>query len=279
MEEIMNALRNIQKEMDEQKTTIRKSAEDVTDKVTHNVNKILSEKFAIWEEKYENLNEKVEKQEKRLHLLEKQARQRNIVFFGIEEKELSYINLESNVISFIEEFLNIKLDYRDIQETKRIGRKGDRPRPIIVTFSTLGLKINIFKQKSALNDTQYYVKEDYPQHVLEKRKELQEQVRMEREKGNIAIIKYDKLIIVNKKMDTTNNNKRTLPHSPENMAQQQEDENIQANKKNKILHSHPAARRSSSISEGMPKPGIQSFLVNQNTIKTTNKQKNNSKSN
>lgn len=86
MEEIMSALRHIQKELDEQKLTIQKSAEKVTDQVTLNINNILEEKFRTLEEKCDNLQIKVENQEKRLYFLEKQARQRNIIFFGIEEQ-------------------------------------------------------------------------------------------------------------------------------------------------------------------------------------------------
>ncbi|KAA5655358.1 hypothetical protein F3G64_35045, partial [Pseudomonas aeruginosa] len=57
------------------------------------------------------------------------------------------------------------------------------------------MKIKIFKQKRALQDTGYYMKEDYPKQVLEKRKQLQEQLKIEREKGNMAFLKYDKLVI------------------------------------------------------------------------------------
>ena len=44
------------------------------------------------------------------------------------------------------------------------------------------------------------MKEDYPHYVLEKRKELQEQVKLEAKKGNRAIIKCDKLIILKKQL-------------------------------------------------------------------------------
>ncbi|CAB3231800.1 unnamed protein product [Arctia plantaginis] len=100
MEDIMNALRHIQKELNEQKVAIQKSGEKVTEQVTQNINNIMEEKFRTLEEKYNNLQIKVENQEKRLYFLEKQARQRNIVFFGIEEKEISYSNLENKLVVF-----------------------------------------------------------------------------------------------------------------------------------------------------------------------------------
>ncbi|GBP20161.1 hypothetical protein EVAR_5591_1 [Eumeta japonica] len=215
MEEVMNILRKIQSELDEQKLTIVKSAENVTQQVTHNINLKLEEKFKIIEEKYDNLKEKLENQEKRLHFLEKQLRQRNIVIFGLAETETSYENSEENIIHFINRHFTLGLDRRDIQETRRIGKKGEKPRPIAVTFTTLGTKIKIFKQRKLLKNTEYYINEDFPQHILEKRKELLEQMKLEREKGNYANIRYDKLIIRHNNADASGKKKRTLPTSPQ----------------------------------------------------------------
>lgn len=257
----MKALQNIQKELNLQKIEIQKSGEKVTEQVTLNINKKIEEKFTILEEKHQTLKGKVEQQEKRIQYMEKQARQRNIIFFGIEEGETSYHNLENNILQFISEKLSLKFDCRDIQEIKRVGKKSDKPRPIIVTFSTLGLKINVLKQKRLLKDTQYYLNVDYPKYILEKRKELQEEANREREKGNKVSIKYDKLVI------SKSNNKRTMMTSPES------DPRIQAlagnsttrpMKKNKIKQSNPPIPRSNSVPETVLKPSILSYLVNNN---------------
>ncbi|KAL4718087.1 hypothetical protein ACJJTC_003946 [Scirpophaga incertulas] len=64
MEEIMKALSNIQKELEEQKLTIQKSGEQVTAKVTQNIDSIIDEKFRILEEKYDNLQENKAKKNK-----------------------------------------------------------------------------------------------------------------------------------------------------------------------------------------------------------------------
>lgn len=55
----------IESELDEQKSTILKNGEKVTEQVTQNINGLLEEKFAILEGKYENLKEKLENQERR----------------------------------------------------------------------------------------------------------------------------------------------------------------------------------------------------------------------
>lgn len=260
----MAALKNIQKDLEEQKIEIRKSGENVAELVTLNVNKIMEEKKIIWEENHEKLKEKVENQDKRIYFLEKQVRQRNIVFFGIKEYETSYTNLQDNITHFINERFSMNLDHRDIQEVKRIGKKGDRPRPLIVTFTTLGLKINILKKKGALKDTEYYLKEDYPQQVLEKRRELQGQIKEEQEKGNKVKIKYDKLVIIKPQ-----NNKRSLPISPETNSQSQGETSTQTNKKNKSLNTHSTKQRSNSISDGVLKPSMLNFLVTKNTNNKT----------
>lgn len=265
MEEVMNMLRKIQSELNEQKLTIVQSAESVTQQVTHNINFKLEEKFNLMEEKYNNLEEKLENQEKRLYFLEKQSRQRNIVIFGLAETETSYENPEENIINFIKQYFSIGLESRDIQETRRIGKKGEKPRPITVTFTTLGTKIKIFKQKKLLKNTDYYIKEDFPQHILEKRKELLEQLKIEREKGNYATIRYDKLIIRHNIADAPGNKKRILPTSPDYNDPTGTKQGTQVNKKNKT---QTGLQRSSSLSEGVLKPGILNFLTNKNPGKS-----------
>ncbi|XP_059045531.1 uncharacterized protein LOC131841264 [Achroia grisella] len=248
MEGIMNALKEIQNELEEQKITIRESGKKVTEQVTQNINNILEEKFFALEENQKKLKELVDNQEKRI---EKQARQRNIVFFGIEETETSYENLERNIIQWIEQYFSIKLTYSDIQEIKRLGNKRERPRPVVVTFLNLGIKIKIYKQKRALKDTIYYMKEYYPKYVLEKRKELQEQLQLEREKGNIVFLKYDKIVI------SKQTSKRKFNISPKNsnknITMQEKEDNIQINKKKKSQQSGSSPKRLNSTSERQSK--------------------------
>ncbi|GBP38171.1 hypothetical protein EVAR_80457_1 [Eumeta japonica] len=252
------------------KKTIQDSGKNVTEQVTQNINKILEEKFFALEEKHEKLKETVHNQDKRIYFLEKQTRQKNVVFFGIEELESSYDTLEKNMLEWIEQHFSVELSYSDLQEVKRLGKKGDRPRPVVVTFLTLGIKIKIFKQKRGLRDTNYYMKEDCPKHVLEKRNQLQEQLKAEREKGNTAFLKYDKLVVHKQ------TSKRKFSPSPikpkENMPKER---NTQTNKKNKSQQQNPSARRSNSISEGVIKPSMLNFLTNKNTEINQETSKNN----
>lgn len=267
MEEILNELRKIRKDLDEQRNTIEKSSEKITAQVTQNVNNILEEKFKLLDENYKNLEAKFENQEKRLYFLEKEARKNNIVFFGIKETETSYSQLENNMINFIGKHFSQEIDHKDLQEVKRIGIKGEKPRPITVKFTTLGTKVQIIKKKKLLQNTDYYINEDFPQHILEKRKELQKQIKKEREKGNYATIRYDKLIIRPNNAQTVGNKKRILPTSPDVIDSTGTKQGIQVNKKNKT---QTKLHRSSSISEGVLKPGILSFITNKNPESSPN---------
>lgn len=269
----MFALKNIQKELDSQKNMILQNGERVTEQVTQNINCILEEKFKILDHKYENLKEKLEDQEKRLYFIEKQMRKNNAVFFGLPETEFSYLNLERIIITFIKERLSLDLDHRDIQEVRRIGKKGDKPRPIVVTFSTLGIKINVFKRSSSLKNSEYYIKEDYPPNILEKRKVLQEQARIEKEKGNSVIIRYDKLIIRDKK-ETTAKNKRMLSTSPETNPTGRGEIRTHTTKKNKTQNTQLKYKNSSNPSEEVTKPGILNFLTTKNVNSPAGKKDN-----
>ncbi|GBP17409.1 hypothetical protein EVAR_8769_1 [Eumeta japonica] len=246
MEEVMAALRKIQNDLDEQKTTITKNADEITEKVTRNINKILDQKLKTLEKNQEKLDKKIENQEQRLNQLERQARQRNVVFFGIEENERSYSHLENNLIDFLEKYFSLNINCHDLEAARRIGKKTDKPRPIAVTFAT-----------------------------LEKRKMLQEQVKIEQEKGNKAIIKYDKLVVLKHNKtdaDHTDNRKRYLSISPqhEKIAKKNTSSTSTqaAKKKNKTVQSHTTLQRSSSISEGVIKPGMLNFLVNKKDLQS-----------
>lgn len=264
MDEVLKALEAIKNDLENQRQEIREMGNNVTEKVTQNICRMFEGKFLALEKNHENLKEIVENQEKRIHAIERQARKNNLVFFGIEENEKSYDNLERNFIKWMEHYLSIKINYNDIQEIKRIGKKSEKLRPIVVTFTTLGTKIKILKHKRALKETHYYIKEDYPKYVLEKRRELQEQLQQEREKGNTAKIMYDKLII------SKNNSKRKLPVSPENATDTNVEKNTQINKKNKTQQLAASVRRSSSFSEGIIKQGILNYVVKNTKNKNEN---------
>ncbi|XP_034831579.1 mRNA export factor GLE1-like [Maniola hyperantus] len=212
MEEILKILKNIQEDINETKESVRKSE-------TNLINKI-NEKFHEVQNKLQNLQVTVSSQEQRLDYLEKQTRERNVVIFGVEEKEQNYEDLHNKILLLFHHIMKIDCTSLEIQSSRRLGKKGEKARPIIVTLSTLKRKIEILRKKKTLEKVNYYIKEDYPPKILEIRKELQEKAKEQREKGKKVLIKYDKMIILSQiepKENTNRGNKRNFPEtSPEN---------------------------------------------------------------
>lgn len=167
-------------------------------------------------QKNELLEKKLEEHSKKISNLERQFRRRNLVLFGVEECEKSYHELEEMTLKIINKYLKVSCDINNIEAVRRLGKKTEKVRPVVITFNTLGFKLKIQKNKHYLQNTSYYIKEDYPIEVLNKRKELQPQMQREREAGNTAFIKYDRLIILKKNQSPLNQpNKRNLSESPE----------------------------------------------------------------
>lgn len=178
---------------------------------------LIDEKLGNFSAQLNELKISHEKQEERLDYIEREIRVRNIVFFGVPDQEKAYVELENVILKTINEDLQVECHSSEIQHAKRIGQKGERPRPIIVGLTTYGKKVQIMKNKNKLAETSMYIKEDYPPKVLQERKTLQEQLKLEIEGGKKAFIKYNKLIVVQetsedpKKSDTYRNKKRALP--------------------------------------------------------------------
>jgi hypothetical protein len=134
------------------------------------------------------------------------------------ETEKSYFELQENIISIIRTQLKVEIQEFEIQSLRRMGRKGDRPRPISIAFTTLGKKIKVLQNKNNLTNTNMYIKEEFPVNILKIRESLKQQQQKEIENGNTAFIKYDKLIVKKNNKDG-HSNKRHLSLSPPQISQ------------------------------------------------------------
>lgn len=232
----------IQEELVEQKVEFQHMERNITTNINNNINN----KFERMEIKYAELEKTVEKQEERLDMIEKQLRKKNLVFFGVEETEKNYEALELNLVKIINDKMKVPCSPSEVESVRRIGKRGDKPRPIVLTLTTTGKKLQILKRKKTLDDSTYYIKEDFPAKILNIRKELQEELNKKREEGTNAVLRYDKIIILERKTPTQakrqNNNKRNLSESPEKVdsmqvyeerKKEEEGNNNQPKKKNK----------------------------------------------
>lgn len=216
MDEIKEMLKMMQEEMRQQKVDMLAMKEDIKNTINNNIN----EKFKNLETKNEQLEQRLDSQKLVIDNFEKSLRRKNLLFFGVEEREKSYQELEKKVLDIINNIMNIKCEKHYIESVRRLGKKTDTVRPIVITLLTMGMKIQILKNKKNLENSSYYIKEDYPLEVLNKRKELQREIALLREQGKKAIIKYDKVVILKNRdqhpeLQKTQNNKRSLSESPE----------------------------------------------------------------
>lgn len=225
MEELTAMIRNLQSKFDEQTNELR----DMKQSIPQIINNNIDTKFASLEHKYNTLEKTVEEQGRRIQHLERLTRKKNLIFFGIEENERSYYDLQELILEIINQYMDIKCYGENIEEVRRLGKKvqDGKVRPIIVTLNTMGLKIELLKNKKKLNNSPYYIKEDFPPEILEERKKLTSQLLEERSKGRRAFLKYDKLVIIpdepklpeqrheQHKMSNRNVNKRNRSQSPD----------------------------------------------------------------
>ncbi|XP_045453301.1 uncharacterized protein LOC123662503 [Melitaea cinxia] len=197
MEEIKMMLINMQQENRETKSEMLAMKEDITTTIINNLN----EKFTYLETKQNLLETKLQQQNTAIKNFDRYLRRKNLILFGVEEQEKSYHDLEKTVIEFINEYFNLQYNNCSIEDVRRLGKKKDAIRPIKITFTTMGLKINILRNKKLLKNTPFYFKEDYPLDILNKRKELLVQLKKEKQLGHKAYIRYDKLIVLKIKIN------------------------------------------------------------------------------
>ncbi|XP_053610574.1 uncharacterized protein LOC128675292 [Plodia interpunctella] len=256
MEEIKQMFEKIQNDIRETNSSIKILEKNLTQRI--------EEKFENLHIRIQNLEEDSERKEKRIDLIEKIQRQRNIVIFGIPEGERGYNDLSEKVLDIFNKTMNSNTNKAEIEFLRRIGRKAEKARPVVVTLGTMGKKIDILKQKRTLRGTIYAIAEDFPPKILETRKLLQETAKLEREKGNTVFIKYDKLVILpitpNKLTSTEQggrNNKRMLSQSPSDALSRNNTSNnhhrekatTQTLKKNKISSYWPRDTRNAQTSK------------------------------
>lgn len=241
-ETIMRALKQIQDDLAAQKLEMKNMEGNITQAINNNID----EKFNIIESRTRQLEIKVDQQQATLDILEKQIRRKNILFFGIEETERNYNDLQNLILDTINNIMQVQCQQYEIETVRRMGKRNERTRPIVVTLTTLGKKIELLKKSKFLENTNFYIKEDYPPKVLQKRKELQEELRRQRELGNNVSLRYDRIITLEKrepklKNDTSSGgvrtNKRLLSKSPEVVVESSINEGSNAKqipKRNKI---------------------------------------------
>uniref|UniRef100_A0A2A4JB54 Endonuclease-reverse transcriptase n=1 Tax=Heliothis virescens TaxID=7102 RepID=A0A2A4JB54_HELVI len=216
MDEMMDILKRIQNDLTNQKQEMQSMQENITKSINNNID----EKFSLIEDRTKKLEIKLNEQQKRLDNFEKQIRRKNLILYGVEETERGYMELQEQVLSLINNKMNVNIQRTEIEMVRRLGKIGGKIRPILITLTTMGRKIEILKKIHTLESSTINIKEDFPKEVMLKRKELQQIVNKERQLGKNAVLRYDKIVILKNKSENTlakdtRNQKRNLSESPE----------------------------------------------------------------
>ncbi|XP_063629976.1 uncharacterized protein LOC134801366 [Cydia splendana] len=145
-------------------------------------------------EENKQLKLKVENLEKKVEFLDREKRNNNIIIHGLQEDEKSTGQLLQNVKTILKDY-KIMVEDHEINKIHRIGKEArdEKSRPILLGLVSNRKKGEIMRNKK--KSKKLYMSEDYSREIMEKRKELQSKLIEERNKGNIAYLLQDKLII------------------------------------------------------------------------------------
>ncbi|GBP55111.1 hypothetical protein EVAR_46408_1 [Eumeta japonica] len=160
----------------------------------------MEEKLIPLTEENKNLKINIGKLEKEIESLKKWEKNNNIIIFGLEEKETSNFELLRKLKENFKDDLNI-ISYRTMKSTKFIAydlkTENKKPKPVLCEFVNNWRKIEIMKIEKNLKGIN--ISEDYSKVILEKRKMLQAKLIEERKNGNVAYLKYRKLVVKDNK--------------------------------------------------------------------------------
>lgn len=191
----------------------------ITTSVTQNVMAALDERLKAITVENAQLKNKICELESKLKFADKDKRKNNLVFFGIEEEKAA---TETELVDYIKDIIiemGVHFEVLEINNVYRIGKKEPgKNRPVVISLTTTWKKHMIMRNRYNLQ-VGVNIKEDYPKEIIAKRKQLQLQVEEEKKKGNIAFIKYDKLIIKKTKESNSEKRKRETSGSPKTPSQ------------------------------------------------------------
>ncbi len=153
--------------------TLDKKTSDVTEKVSTLSSELTSTKVEL-----QILKQEHAKLQDRVIYMEAQSRRNNLRFIGIEEtgKE-SWEDSKSKVREFLLNHLKMENDVVAafvFERCHRLGRQQNytKTRPIIVRFALFTDRELVWKARFNLKGTKYFIAEDFPREIEERRRKL-----------------------------------------------------------------------------------------------------------
>ncbi|XP_078666011.1 uncharacterized protein LOC144908349 [Branchiostoma floridae x Branchiostoma belcheri] len=191
---------NLVREMQDLKNSLNFSQGEISDtKETSDKN---ADKLKQLEQNIMTYNTEVTEMANKLDYIENQSRRNNLIFDGIkDDRKETWEQSETKVKEVLRNKLRLNTDNIEIERAHRNGKPGDRPRPIVVKLLRYKDKQNILRQAKMLKGTQIFINEDFSDKIRQKRKDLQPALRAARERGQVAYIRFDKLVISDRRTD------------------------------------------------------------------------------
>ena len=203
--EIIAELRDAVKEINANLEGLKMAMEDNTQHTSEALEHIKAnnQKFAVLEcdvqavtQRQQVIETAVQEMQERMVKLEAYSRRDNLVFDGIPESDNE--NCTTKVMAVIKD--KMKVDDADSIKVTRCHRLGPkptgpraRPRGIIIKFHFYPDKDRVWKAKKNLANQSVWVREDFPQEILDKRRVLEPIARKARELGKRASVNVDTL--------------------------------------------------------------------------------------
>lgn len=195
----MDAMR---KELQELKVSLHFTQKEVDDLKTTNASLLLNHKTN--ETDIHKLAECMTVMDTKTDFLDSQSRRHNVIIEGIPETEKEKVSeLEEKVLIIFKD--QLELDHRTIgiERIQRTGKapKADgglprpRPRPLLVKLLRIKDRDSVLSNAKKLKGSRIFINEDYPDAVRQRRRELLPQMKAARERGDFAVLRYDKLIV------------------------------------------------------------------------------------
>lgn len=179
------------------KIELEKQTITITQSVTDTLMRAMDDKIQPILEENKNLKIEVQSLNRKIKYLEDANRKNNLIIHGVKETENNYEDL-FNTICYTLQKTKVNVEKIEINKYHRLGRKQEgKTRPILIAFTSYQKKVEVLKNKTKMPD-QTYITDDLSKETIELRKNLQQQLKQEKEKGNEAFIKNNKLIIKEK---------------------------------------------------------------------------------
>ena len=138
--------------------------------------------------------------------LQSQSMRNNLIFGGLFESQYEKNEeTEAKLRSFMNEKLQIAQDVVDNLKFERVHRIGEhipnKTRKIVCKFNMFPEREMVRRQRVKLEGTNFFLHEQFPPEVIEKRKKLIPKLKEANQNGKRAWISYDSLYIDGKKCE------------------------------------------------------------------------------